>query len=370
MANEIGKAFKVSIFGESHNKIIGVTIANLAPGLKIDLTLIKANLTLRRPKRQSETKRIEQDEFEIVSGYFNGFTTGSPLTVLIYNQDVKSQDYDQIKSAYRPSHVDYPAHVKALGYEDYRGGGHYSGRLTAPLVIAGSIAQQILNQNNIFIKTHIQTVKEFSDAKFDENKVLNQIKLIENNELPVIDQDFEKSLIELIKTVSNDHDSLGATLESIVLGVKPGLGEPFFNKLDSTIAYYLMAIPAIKGVSFGKGFDYAKALGSEVVDEYYYEDKVKTKSNNNGGIIGGVTTGMPIIVNSVVKPAASISKAVKTITKDSHKETMLKISGRHDSSIFTRIPVIVDSLLALALIDAYCIRYGYMWQRGGKECID
>ncbi|NLC54449.1 MAG: chorismate synthase [Erysipelothrix sp.] len=366
MANEIGKIFKISLFGESHNKIIGVTIDNLAPGLKVDSDLIKANLLLRRPKRISETKRIEVDNFEIVSGYFNGYTTGAPLTILVFNQDVRSDDYDSLKDVFRPSHVDYPASKKALGYEDYRGAGHYSGRLTTPLVIAGSIALQILNKNNIYIKTHIKSVSDLLDKSFDEKIILQQIQTISKNNLPVIDHTFEKAVLDLIETTSLANDSLGASLESAIIGIEPGLGEPFFNKLDASIAYYLMSIPAIKGVSFGKGFDYSKAVGSEVVDEYYYDKTVKTKSNHNGGIIGGVSSGMPIIINSVVKPASSINQPIKTIRKESHEETIINIKGRHDSSIFTRIPVIVDSLLALALVDAYCVRYGYMWQRGGK----
>lgn len=366
MSNNIGTIFKISLFGESHNDTIGLIISGLAPGINLDLDLIKNNLSKRRPKRKSETKRVELDSFDIVSGYFNGYTTGTPLTVLMYNRDVKSSDYKEIKDIYRPSHADYPANVKYVGYEDYRGGGHFSGRLTAPLVVAGSIASQILSQYNIIIKTHIKSVLDLSDQSFSEAKVLNQIGAINSNDLDVIDKVFENKLIKLINNTSKDNDSIGASLESVILNVEPGLGEPFFNKLDSVIAYYLMSIPAIKGVSFGKGFDFSKALGSAVADEYYYDKKVKTFSNNSGGIIGGLSTGMPIIINSVVKPASSINKQLKTLKKETNEEVSIKVAGRHDSSIFTRIPVIVDSLLALAVLDAYCVRYGYMWQRGGE----
>lgn len=364
MTNRIGKIFQVSIFGESHNEIMGVVISGIAPGIKIDHTFIKNNLARRRPKLSSESSRVEQDDFEIVSGYFEGYTTGTPLTILIYNHDVQSFDYKTIKNIYRPSHADYPASVKYLGFEDYRGGGHFSGRLTAPLVIAGSVALQILKTKNVIIKTHIKKVANFSDTNFEESQILKQLKVIEANKLDVIDQNFQQEIIELINKTKSNNDSLGAILESIVLNVEAGLGEPFFMKLDSLIAAYIMSIPSIKGVSFGKGFNFVNSLGSEVADEYYYDDKVKTKTNNNGGILGGLSTGMPIIINSVVKPASSINKNLKTITKDSQKEVTIKIKGRHDSSIFTRIPIIVDSLLALAVIDMYCIRYGYMWQRG------
>lgn len=362
MSNKIGKTFQVSLFGESHNKIIGATVSNIAPGIKIDLDLIKANLDKRRPKRKSETSRVEIDDFEFVSGYFNGYTTGSPLTVLVYNKDIKSNDYSEISKTFRPSHADYPAYIKYRGFEDYRGGGHFSGRLTAPLVIIGSIAQQILKQKNIHIKTHISEVMDLCDDKFFDEEINNQLKKIENNDLPVISSDFEVKVLSKIEKVKEDLDSLGAKLESVILNVEPGLGEPFFNKLDSSLAYYLMAIPAIKGVSFGRGFNFKNSLGSEVVDEYYYNDSVKTKTNHSGGILGGLSSGMPIIINTVVKPASSIGQRVKTVKKEDFSETRLKVGGRHDSSIFTRIPVVVDTMLALALVDAYCIRYGYLWQ--------
>lgn len=364
--NSIGQIFKINIFGESHNEMIGVTISGLAAGLKINFDLIRANLKRRRPKRTSETQRVELDDFEVVSGYFNGFTTGTPLTVLIYNKNVKSSDYQKIKATFRPSHVDYPASKKYLGYEDYRGGGHFSGRLTAVLVVAGSIAQQILAKHNVIIKTHISEVKDLVDDKFNENDLERQIKSIENNDLDVISHTFEKDLLDLIKKTSLNNDSIGAKLESVILNVEAGLGEPFFNKLDSSIASYLMTIPALKGISFGDGFKFSQALGSKVSDEYYFDEKVLTYSNHNGGIIGGLSSGMPIIVNSVVKPASSINKSLRSISRDNYSETKIKVAGRHDSSIFTRISVVVDSMLAIAILDAYCIRYGYMWQRGEK----
>lgn len=367
MSNSIGKVFKVSLFGESHNKIIGATLSNIAPGIKIDFQLIKDNLEKRRPKRPSETSRIEKDNFEIVSGLFNGYTTGTPLTVLIYNEDVKSRDYDEISKTFRPSHADYPAFIKYKGFEDFRGGGHFSGRLTAPLVIVGSIAQQILNSKDILIKTHISEVMEISDNKFFENNIIEQFNNIDSNDLAVISKGFEKDLLDKIKKVSGNFDSLGASLESVILNVEPGLGEPFFNKLDASLASYLMSIPAVKGVSFGRGFDFKNSLGSEVVDEYYFKDKVKTSTNHNGGILGGLSSGMPIIINTVVKPASSIGKSVKTISKEDFSETRLKVKGRHDSSIFTRICVVVDCMLALAVVDAYSIRYGYMWQSREKD---
>lgn len=362
MSSNIGKSFKTSLFGESHNKIIGVTINNIAPGINLDLTAIENDLSLRRPKLKSETARVEKDHFEIVSGYFNGYTTGSPLTILIYNQNIKSHDYDIIKEVYRPSHVDFSASKKYLGYEDYRGSGHFSGRLTAPLVIAGSIAKQILARKKIEILSHIKKVNNIEDDSLNEKKFNLQKTSILENKLKVINKIKEKQMLALIDKAKSEEDSLGASLETMIINVEAGIGEPFFNKLDSSIAYYLMSIPAIKGVSFGEGFNYQNRLGSEVSDEYFFDKKVKTKTNFNGGIIGGISTGMPIVINTVVKPASSISKPQQTIRKKDNKSVEVKIKGRHDASIFTRMPVIVDSLTALALLDAYCVRYGYMWQ--------
>lgn len=366
--SKLGEVFQVSIFGESHNSTIGLTIDNIAPGIKVDLEEIKKDLTRRRPQLKSETSRKEADDFEIISGFFNGYTTGMPLTILIKNNDIKSHDYNNVKDTYRPSHADYPADIHSLGYRDYRGGGSYSGRLMAPIVIAGSIAKMILLNLGVHIETHIKQVADIYDEELDYENLDKQIKQIRSNYLSMISSDQAALVKSKISDVKQNNDSIGAILETIAINVEVGLGEPFFNRLDSVISRNIMSIPAIKGVSFGLGFDYVDELGSTTLDEYYYDEnnQIKLHANNNGGIIGGHSSGDVIIVNSIVKPTATISQSVRTVNKECNENIDLIVKGRHDSSIFTRMPVIINSMVALALVDLYTIRYGYMIQRGAK----
>lgn len=366
MSNKLGEVFQISIFGESHGEIMGVTISKIAPNIKLDINQIKKDLNKRRPKLLSESSRIEEDDFKIVSGYFNGKTTGAPLTILLFNKDKRSSDYDKIKDTFRVSHADYPAFIHSDGANDYRGGGIFSGRLTALYTIAGSIAKSMLKTKDIIIKTHIKEVNDIVDDSFDENIILEQIKQIEKNNLDVINADKEKLIVEKLNLVKNANDSIGSILESVVLNLEAGIGEPPFNKLDSSIARYLMNIPAIKGVSFGSGFNYIDYLGSEVLDEYYIKDnKVSTYQNHNGGIIGGLSVGVPITINTIIKPTPTINQSVRTINKN-FNEVEVQVSGRHDSSIFTRASIIIDSMIALAIVDALSIRYGYMYFKGDK----
>ncbi|NLY63115.1 MAG: chorismate synthase [Erysipelothrix sp.] len=363
----LGKVFQVNIYGESHGDLMALTINGIAPGIKLDLEQIKADLSSRRPKLKSETSRHEADEFKITSGYFNGYTTGAPLMITLENKNVNSKAYDHLKDVFRPMHADYPAHMHYQGFNDYRGGGIFSGRLTALLTIAGSIAKGILSDKGISIITRIKTVKDQSDTNFSAN-IEEDIQAIKENLIPVIATDFQRTVFDIINNVKAEDDSLGAILESKIVGLEAGLGEPHFNKLDANLAYNIMTIPAIKGVSFGSGFDLAKLSGSQIRDEYYLDqDQVKTKSNHMGGIIGGMATGMPVIINSIVKPTPSINLPLTTIKKDLKTAVSLSTKGRHDSSIFTRIPIVVDALIALTILDMYCIRYGYMYQIGDKK---
>lgn len=367
--HSLGKVFQINIFGESHGEQIGLTINGIAPGIKLNLDSIREDLSRRRPSLKSETARKEDDHFRIISGFYNGYTTGAPLTIIVENNDVNSKSYDHLKDVFRPSHADYPAHVHYNGYNDYRGGGIFSGRLTVLLVIAGSIAKEILKKLNIQIITHIKTVKNTNDSDFSDN-INADIEIIKSNLIPVINKDFEHEVMSMINEVKADNDSLGAILESKVEGLEVGIGEPYFNKLDSTLSNYIMTIPAIKGISFGKGFSLVNDLGSAYADEYYSDgNQVSTLSNNSGGILGGMATGMPVLINTVVKPTPSINKQLKSVTKDL-SNTILETKGRHDSSIFTRMPIIVDSMIALAIVDLYSIRYGYMIQLGAHKCLD
>lgn len=365
---KLGEVFQVSIFGESHGDSIGLMISGIAPGIKIDHESIQADLSLRRPRLKSESPRQESDDYKIISGVFKGYTTGTPLVITLENNDVSSSSYDILKTSFRPSHADYPADVHYGGYQDYRGGGSFSGRLTVALVIAGSIAKSILKNFDVDIETHIKQVDGIYDDKFDDSLLPSQIETIRSHSLHMINDKKQDEVLDYISKVRDKKDSRGAKLETVVLNLEAGLGEPFFNKLDATLSKYIMSIPSIKGVSFGDGFDYVDSFGSEVLDEYYYDQsgKVKTYANHNGGIVGGLSTGMPILINTIVKPTPTIAQPVRTIHKETKENIEILVKGRHDSSIFTRIPVVINSMVALALVDMYSMRYGILKQRGDQ----
>lgn len=362
MANSIGEIVKVTVFGESHGPCIGFTMDGLSAGIKIDEESIKHALDLRRPFGSISTARVEKDEYQIVSGVFNGYTTGSTLTIIIPNTDTKSKDYSELKIKPRPSHADYVAEVKYDGYQDYRGGGHFSGRVMAAVVIAGSIAKDILKSKGIYIGSHLLKVNSFKD---DELKnTIEEIEELNNSKIALVAKTKEEELIKLIEDTKMDGDSIGGIIESEVIGMPVGVGEPMFDSIESVLAKLLFSIPAIKGVEFGLGFGFADKKGSEANDEFKYDgDKVITTTNNNGGINGGITNGMPIIIKTAVKPTPSISKAQNTINLKDKKDDVLEISGRHDPCIVHRARVVVDSVIALGLLDLLCINEAIKAQR-------
>lgn len=353
MKNTIGNMFSVTIFGESHGEKIGCVIDGLAPGIQLDIDFIQSMMDKRRAKGKISTQRQEGDELHIVSGYFEGFTTGTPLTILIENQKAHSQDYTKFKNRLRPSHADYCADVKYEGYQDYRGGGHFSGRLTAPLVAAGAIAMQVLQQKGIQIGTHISQLNGLLDQSFsdDEERLTKQIEKCNQSDFPVLDDIIANVMKMVIEQKATEGDSVGGVLETAIINVPAGIGEPMFDSMESRFAHMLFSIPAIKGVEFGIGFHFANLTGSQANDEIYYDGKVKTKSNNNGGINGGISNGMPIIIRCVVKPTPSIYKPQQTIDKESKEAVTLKIEGRHDPAIIHRARIVVDSVLAITLLD-------------------
>lgn len=354
MSSTWGKNIRISIFGESHGKAIGVNIDGLPPGVELNFDLIKREMERRAPGRKTtSSKRQEDDEIEILSGYFNNRTTGTPLCAIIRNTDVRSRDYSLMEDIMRPSHGDYPGHIRYKGYNDYRGGGHFSGRLTAPLVFAGDIAKQILSQNGIIIGSHILSIGNVKDENFDyintrEEDLLN----LWNSDLPVIDNKKAKEIKDLILKVKEEQDSIGGTIETMVLNLSPGIGSPFFDSIESTIASLLFSVPGVKGVEFGKGFGISKMKGSEANDEMYIEEgQVKTYTNNNGGILGGISNGMPIIFRTAFKPTPSIGKQQNTIDINKRENTQLEIEGRHDPCIVPRAIPVVEAVAALALLD-------------------
>lgn len=369
MKSNIGDCFQLSLFGESHSDAIGVVIGGLAAGIELDLEFINKQLAKRKPHGAISTQRHEADEIEIVSGYFNKKTTGTPLCIMIKNLNTRSADYEKSKSILRPSHADFTAHEKYGGFEDYRGGGHFSGRITAPIVVAGAIALQLLLERGITVATHISELCGVLDSPFssDEKTLLQQADALNDSIFPVIDEHCEENMIALIEQVASKGDSLGGILQTAVINLPTGLGEPFFNSVESKIAHLLFSIPAVKGVSFGEGFNITRQNGSQANDQFFTsknendETIIKTKTNKNGGINGGITNGMPIIINTAIKPTPSIFKEQQSVDISIGENVMLQITGRHDPAIIHRARVVVDSCAAIAILDLFCERYGTQW---------
>ena len=353
MKNTFGNLFQVTLFGESHGEAIGVVVDGLPAGIALDMDFINAQMEKRKAKGRISTQRKESDELHIVSGYFNGYTTGSPLTILIQNTNTKSKDYADVKYRVRPSHADFTANEKYNGFQDYRGGGHFSGRITAPLVAAGSIAMQVLKSKGIEIGTHILQCKDIKDRPFSQEETLlsEDIKAINEKEFAVLDEKVAKEMHTYIEGIASQGDSVGGILESCILHVPTGIGEPFFDSIESRLSHLLFSVPAVKGVEFGIGFEFANLCGSEANDAFYFDGRVKTKTNHNGGINGGISNGMPICIRCVVKPTPSIYKQQDTIELGTNKEVKLTIEGRHDPAIIHRARVVVDSVLAIGLLD-------------------
>lgn len=349
-----GNNIKISIFGESHGKGIGINIDNLPPGFYLDMEEIMREMKRRAPgKNNLSTSRKEEDVPEILSGYFEGKTTGTPLCAVIRNNDNKSKDYSKTKDIMRPGHGDYPGFIKYNGFNDYRGGGHFSGRMTAPLVFAGAICKQILRKEEIEIIAHIQSIGEVEDKSFlDCNLDEELINSLKNKEFPLIDKNLEEKMKREILNAKKEGDSVGGIIECMILGVKAGVGSPFFDSVESTLSHLLFSVPSVKGVEFGKGFKISKMRGSTANDEYYIdEDSVKTKSNNNGGISGGITNGMPIVFRVAIKPTPSVYKAQNSINISTMEETILQIEGRHDPCIVQRAVPVIEGVSAIGILE-------------------
>ncbi|CAI3615353.1 Chorismate synthase (CS) [Clostridium neonatale] len=354
MSGMWGNKLKVSIFGESHGVGIGITIDGLPSGFEINMNEILKEMARRAPgKSKLSTARRETDSPEILSGYFEGKTTGTPLCAIIRNGDQHSKDYGKLKDLMRPGHADYPGNIRYNGFNDYRGGGHFSGRITAPLVFAGAICKQILESHGIFIGSHVKSIGEVEDKSFSEVELTKELlDNLKTKELPLLFSDKEALMRETVLKAKTDLDSVGGTIECTVLGMNPGIGNPFFDSVESTLAHLMFSVPAVKGIEFGKGFEMTKLRGSDCNDGYYYDgDKVKTYTNNNGGITGGITNGMPILFKVGIKPTASIAKKQRTINIDEKKDAELEIHGRHDPCIVQRAVPVIEAATAIGILD-------------------
>ena len=357
MKNTFGSSITVTLFGESHGDMIGAVIDGLAPGIKIDRLYIDSMLEKRRPFGDISTGRSEKDEYNIVSGVYREYTTGTPLTILITNRDTRSSDYDALRLLPRPSHADYTAECKYHGFQDPRGGGHFSGRITAALVAAGAILLSALERKGIKIGTHISSLGPINDKRFD--KLESDISILSNKRFPVLDGEAGGQMTKYIKECAEHSDSAGGILETAVIGIPEGVGEPWFDTVESTLAHILFSVPAVKGVEFGAGFSFSQMRGSEANDEFIIKDgKIATKTNNNGGINGGITNGMPIIFRCAIKPTPSIMREQSTVDLKSMEEKEIRIEGRHDPAIIHRARAVVDAAIAIAIADMLIGRFG------------
>lgn len=363
MKNTFGNSISLTIFGESHGEEIGAILDGLAPGIKLDREFIASQMDKRRAKGHISTGRTEDDEVIISSGVFNELTTGTPICFTIKNNNIKSRDYSDTRSLARPGHADYTANCKYHGYEDYRGGGHFSGRITAAIVAAGAVAIDVLKSKGIYIGTHIKRCAGVADRDFCD--ISREIASLEKMEFAVLDEAAAEKMRAAILEAANEGDSVGGILETAIVGLPSGVGEPWFDSFESVVSHILFSIPAVKGVQFGKGFDMADMRGSEANDAFYCDgDKINTKTNSNGGINGGITNGMPVVLSCAVKPTPSIYKTQDTVDFIKKENKQLEIKGRHDPAIVHRARVVVDSAVALAVCDMLALRYGTDWLKG------
>lgn len=357
MKNTFGNNITFTLFGESHGEAIGVVIDGISPGLTVNEEYIADKLARRRPSSSLDTARSEADNFKILSGVFEGRTTGTPICIVIPNEDTKSTDYKKTHGLARPSHADYAAYCKYHGFEDYRGGGHFSGRITAPLVAAGALVMSALEELGISIGAHILSCGKAYDRRFED--VEADIASLKSAEFPVL-EDGSRDMIEReITSAKEALTSVGGVVEAAIVGVPAGVGEPWFDSVEGMLSHALFSLGGVKGVEFGLGFAFADVRADECNDAFRVEDgKVITETNNNGGINGGITNGMPIVFSCAVKPTPSIAREQKTVNYLTGENSPISIVGRHDPAIVRRICPVIESVAAMVIADMLACRYG------------
>ncbi|MCQ2449029.1 MAG: chorismate synthase [Clostridia bacterium] len=367
MKNTFGQNVSLTLFGESHGAAVGAVLDGIAPGIAVDEERIARELSRRRPSSAMDTPRREKDAFQIVSGVFNGKTTGTPICIVIPNENTKSSDYSY--GVARPSHADYSAFCKYHGFEDYRGGGHFSGRITAALVAVGGILLPALENCGITVGTHILRCKNVSDRPFEDASI--DILQLKTADFPTLDNEIGEQIKDLILQAGQSQNSVGGVTQTAVCGLPAGLGEPWFDSVEGLLSHALFSLGGVKGVSFGEGFGFADLTGVEANDAFRSVDgRVVTKTNRNGGINGGITNGMPVLFDCAVKPTPTISRPQETV--DFIKDTNAEITahGRHDPAIIRRICPVIDSVTALVLCDFLAGRYGTDFlAKGTNVCV-
>ena len=354
MSSTYGEHLKLSIFGQSHGPAIGMTLDGIPAGLPVDFEKLQNFLNRRAPgQNDHSTARKEADQPEFLAGIVNGYTCGAPIAAVIENTNTRSGDYNNLKDCPRPGHADYPAQIKYRGYQDVAGGGHFSGRLTAPLCIAGGLCKQWLENMGIRIGAHIVSICGIVDEPGVYLDWANPDLDLIQEDFPVLNFESGVKMREAIAAAKADGDSVGGLIECIATGLPVGLGEPMFGGMESKIAQIIYGIPAVKGLNFGTGFAGAYMRGSENNDQYFFEEgKVKTKRNYAGGILGGITNGMPLVFEVAIKPTPSIAIVQKSVSLSTGEETELMIKGRHDPCIVPRAVPVIEAAAAIAIFDA------------------
>lgn len=355
MSSVFNGGVSISLFGESHGKGIGVVLDNLPSGVEIDLGKLGEFMARRAPKKDgTSTTRSEKDVPEILSGLYEGKTTGTPLAAVIFNTNQHSGDYGNISHIARPAHADYTGFLRYNGANDPRGGGHFSGRITAPLCFAGAVCGQILEQRGITTGAHIASIKNVHDSVFDPVSVsAEQLEAVKRRVFPALSEDAETKMREVINDARMNLDSVGGVVECAAVGFPAGIGSPMMDGLENIISRLVFAIPAVKGIEFGCGFECANLFGSENNDDFHVVDgKIVTETNNHGGILGGISSGMPIIFRAAFKPTPSISRPQKSVDFKTLTEEELIIKGRHDPCVVPRAVPCVESALNIALLSA------------------
>ena len=360
MKNTFGNSLLITLFGESHGEYIGAVLDGVPSGLTVDCEYIKKMLELRKGLSAISTPRREEDDFQILSGVFEGKTTGTPICIVIKNSDTHSKDYSAIKDLARPSHADFTAECKYHGFQDYRGGGHFSGRITAALCAVAGIIIPALAKKGIQIGSHISECAGIFDREFGD--IEKDFTTLSGKEFAVLDDVKAEQMIGAIKTAKAEGDSVGGVVETAVIGLPKGVGEPWFDTAEGMLSHALFSIPGVKGVEFGLGFDFAKMQGSTVNDSFVSDNRqITTVTNNSGGINGGITNGMPVVFRSAFRPTPTIMKPQNTVNIKTGENAVLEAKGRHDPCIVHRAKVVVDSVTAIAVADMLITRYGTDW---------
>lgn len=349
-----GMKLRLSLFGESHGEAVGITAEGLPPGFAPDLERLSAFLRRRTAKSDGfTTERLEEDQPEILSGFYRGKTTGTPLTVIFPNRNVNSSDYGFVEDMPRPGHADYPAVVQSKGHEDLRGGGFHSGRLTLPYTFVGGLCMQLLEEQGIQIAAHLLSIGQIEDEGIDAvHPDMERLRACHSKPLPVMNSTAEARMEELLRKIAAAGNSIGAIVECVAVGLPVGLGLPFFGSVESLLSSALFSIPAVKAVGFGKGFACAQMIGSQFNDPYRYdEERIVCEKNDNGGALGGMSNGMPLLFSVAFRPTPSIALPQQTVSYSEKRDQELKLSGRHDPCCAIRAVPVVESAVAITLTD-------------------